>query len=352
MCSVQCEFRRVRAAGRIDDVDSIVVAATLRFMYRISVAATVAALAFGGSAHAGDEVWEAGTTVTGGPRLAVHDGSVFGTESYSVEVFRCPNGGPCEAQPLPFTAGDYEDYGGRRVDLSSAAGGDAFEARFSRGGVIVKTERTPPWLGNPTLVRPPSVTGRLIEGAVVSGDAGVWAGGWSERWQGSAAYSLAACRRPTAVDCVEFSPFYRMAKLEPRWTGWYVFATSTVFSGHHGATVVTDYAYPSYPNPRARLDISGNQAISAAFGPIQSQPPTASIRAKALRTKGRLSVGRVNCPRRCTVRLTVKGGGKTIRRSLTVTGTKALRIPVRRGRLTVTVSIGAKQIASGVTRGA
>jgi hypothetical protein len=329
-------------------------------MKRISAAALFALLALAPSAHTGDEVWEAGTTSAGGPRLAVHDRTVFEAEPYSVQVFRCPNGGSCDTQPLASTAGDYDDYGAQRVDLGSAAAGDVFEARFSRDGAVVRTERTAPWLGDYVLTRAPSVAGQPVADAVVSGDAGAWAGGWGERWQGASANTFAACRLPEGVDCVEFSPFYPTAKLESRWTGWYVFAISNVSSGHHGAPIVTEYGYPSYPNPIARLVLAGNQALSAAFGPIAAasgpQPtaprpqPAASVRSRALRAEGRLLVGRVSCPERCVVKLTVSGGGKTIRRTLNVIGTKALTVPRRHGRLKVTINVNGKRLASGTSR--
>jgi hypothetical protein len=76
--------------------------------------------------------------------------------------------------------------------------------------------------------------------------------------------------------------------------------------------------------------------------------PTASIRSKALRRRGRLVLGRVTCESRCSVRLKVSGGGcQAVQRTLTVFGTHKLTIPVRRGNLTVRVSVDGKTIATG-----
>ncbi len=87
--------------------------------------------------------------------------------------------------------------------------------------------------------------------------------------------------------------------------------------------------------------------------PIAATPepqPTASVRAQARRAKGALSIGRVTCPQRCTVDLTVSGGGRTLRRSLSVTGLRALTIARRHGRLTITIAVDGKVLARGVSK--
>jgi hypothetical protein len=324
---------------------------------RVSVslwsAGALAALAFAAPAHADDKVWEAGVTSAGGPRLAVVDID----SADSVQVFRCPNGADCE--PLPF-AGVGSVFG-RPVDLSTAAPGDVFEARFTQSGSVVQTDRTPPWLGTYVVTRRPAVIGKLAEGAVVTGDAGTWSGGWDRPWRQEASSRIVACQRPDGIDCVEFSPFYPNVLLTSRQAGWYVFAISQIGSGHANDNTVTDYAYPPYPNPIAPIGVvAGTRAVSAAFGPVAAAPtptptpaprPTASIRAKALRAKGQLSVARVTCPTSCTVNLTVSSAGrKTLHRTLRVTGTKALTIPPRHGKLKVRIVVGGKTLASGNSR--
>jgi hypothetical protein len=320
-------------------------------MRRVWSAMALAVLAFAAPAYADDTVWEAGVTSAGGPRL-----SVLEIESAdSVQVFRCPSGADCEA--LPF-AGPFSLAGGQPVDLSAAVPGDVFEARSSQNGSVVQTDRTPAWLGNYALTRAPAVVGPLTEGAVVSADAGAWSGGWDRPWNGGAFSRLVACQRPDGIDCVEFSPFHPTVLLSARFAGWYVFAIGQTGSGHTNDHSVTDYICPPYPNPIAPIGgASATRAVSAAFGPViaASTPtpapaPAASIRAKALRGKHGLSVARVTCSLRCGVRLTVSGGGKALSRSFTVTGTKALTIPPRHGRLKVRVVIDGKTVASGTSK--
>jgi hypothetical protein len=74
------------------------------------------------------------------------------------------------------------------------------------------------------------------------------------------------------------------------------------------------------------------------------------VRARAQRRNGRLYVATVICPKRCAVRLTVSGAGRTLRRSLSAQGATALGIAPRHGRLRVRVSVDGRLLASGWTR--
>jgi hypothetical protein len=93
-------------------------------------------------------------------------------------------------------------------------------------------------------------------------------------------------------------------------------------------------------------------AASAPVGPIVREPvpPTATLRSRALRRNHQLSLGRVTCPQRCTVKLTVSGGGKAYRRTLSATGLTALTAPYRHGKLTVRVEVDGKLLATGKVR--
>jgi hypothetical protein len=77
----------------------------------------------------------------------------------------------------------------------------------------------------------------------------------------------------------------------------------------------------------------------------------ATLRARALRRNGRLIVGRVTCASRCAVALKVTGGGRrAVRRTFEVVGTQQLTVPLRRGRLSVRVTVDGKLAAAGRMR--
>jgi len=76
-------------------------------------------------------------------------------------------------------------------------------------------------------------------------------------------------------------------------------------------------------------------------------PPTVTLRARALRGNGRISVGRVTCAAPCKVAVKVSGGGeKAYTTTFVANGTKAITAPVRRGKLTVRVHVDGKLLAS------
>ena len=306
-----------------------------------------------------NQPWEASLTAAGEMQLSVLTPPGLSGEPYDgVQVYRCPEGGACATDPLPSTrTSEYRS----TIDVSGSVGGDAFEARYSRDGAVVLTDRTVPWLGNAALSVAPSVVGDPMLGSTVKAVSGQWSGAWSPPWQ-EVYTELFACRTPVATDCAFLAerdyvkPFVGIT-LQERWVGWYLFARSQFWSGKTnaiGGTVPTPYGWP-YPT----LGGGPLVAISAPVGPIgplpqqpvlAAKPATASIRARALRSKGRLSIARVTCPVSCRATLTVYGRGrKTLKSTFSVAGTKALTILPRHGRMTVTVSVDGKPLAGGLS---
>jgi hypothetical protein len=329
---------------------------------RVWVATVLAALIGAAPAYAADDsVWEAGLTPAGDAILTVGPSVYRDPEFERIEVFRCP-GGACEAEPLPHVATGgtrFPSRGGQwlSVDVSVAGAGDVFEARFlDAGGQVVKTERTAAWQGVAALDRAPSVQGDPVVGASVTPVAGHWSGGWATPWSSGGTEELVACRTAAGTDCAWLSYGLPLA-LEARWRGWFLFSVSRFWSGR--TNWVSGQVLPAYGSPTGDVTRTTLLAGSGPVGPIAAAPQTAptvgpaataSIRARALRRDHRLSVARVTCPVRCSVVLTVRGGGKTVRRSIQVVGSSALTIAPRHGRLQVKVVVDGKTLASGVSR--
>jgi hypothetical protein len=235
--------------------------------------------------------------------------------------------------------------------------GDVFEAHWIDQGTVAHIARTPDWQGPLTMTQGPSVQGQLTVGAALTAIPGQWVGGWGLPWGRSLYDRLVVCRNPDGTDCFTLAAAGQPVTLEARWAGWYAFATTMGYSGHTNA--ISAQA-PPCPLPCALSAIfrSENSVASAPVGPIAAAPAptprplpaTASIRARALRRDHRLSIARVNCPQRCAVTAIVTGGGKRLKRTLTVTGFKALTIPPRHGKLKVRVEIDGKAVAEGISR--
>jgi hypothetical protein len=297
-------------------------------------------------AAADDFHWEATMTEAGEPTLGVWP--TYGTLGGEVAVFRCPAGAAeCDGQPLPVSAVKPELLS---VALGSPASGDSFEARLSKAGKVVTTIRTPAWRGVPAVVRAPTLIGKPIVGHRVRMTLGTWTGGWDAGWPGGwrndASNAVVVCRTKAGAGCVLLARSYDpKPPLDAGYAGRYLFALSRIYFWNGWVS-----AQLAPPYPIGDLKPSPVTTISAPLGPIVTPAPSASIRARALRGHGRMSVGRVTCRVRCAVRLTVSGGGKTVRRTLTVTGTRALTIAPRRGRLHVKVVVDGKTLASGFSR--
>ena len=320
---------------------------------RVGWVAAVCTLAFAAPAQAQDPYIYLGAATDGdAPYLRVAIPAGGGT----AEVHRCPGGGECDAQPLPSSSEQRYATVLVTADLSSAQPGDQFEARLIKDDEVVATDRTLTWNGPVSNRQLAAVTGALRVGGTVAVAPSVWDGGWAQPWARSVERFI-ACRDVNATDgCWKLGPDTTLT-LEPRWEGYYLFVTSYFESGNLGRAA----AEVAVPFPVDAPDRNRMPVVSGAYGPVAAvvtppapqiaqtkpaAPPSAMLRSRALRRDGKLSLGSVTCPARCTVKLTVSGGGKTLRRTLTLTGKKALTIPRRHGRLKVTVAVDGKPLAS------
>lgn len=253
-----------------------------------------------------------------------------------VAVVRCPAAGACVEQPLAVTASG-------SVELSGVVPGDAVEVRYERG----HTRRTPAWRGTPWVERAPSLSGAPAVGQIVRATRGEWAEsgwawGWPGGWKNDASTFIVACRTADGKDCIRITDSYPLSvKLDAAWAGRYLFATTHIYFWNG----VVGLQFAGAPHPIGDLSSGPLVARSAPLGPVAIS--TASVRHRALRVNGGLSVGRVTCPTRCKVKLTVSGGGKTTRRTFSVKGTKALTIPRRYGTLKVKIVVDGKTLAGG-----
>jgi hypothetical protein len=283
---------------------------------------------------------------SGAPHLHVATAGYDTPDADEIKVYRCPDGGTCEDAPLPLDASAV-------VTLGTVAPGDVFEARYMKGGTVVRADRTPAWTGTPAVATPPALQGEPVVGARVSATASAWTGGWGAPWGWYAGSEVTVCRSLEGTDCWALSPGSPVA-LDARWAGWYLFATAQFTSSHYH--IPPPVPPPVYPH-LTRVASGPVVAVSAPAGPIAAKsgapaPPTAkaTLRSRPLRRNHRLTLGSIECPVRCVAKVTVSGGGKTLHRTLWVTGTKAITIAPRRGRLRVKVVVDGKTLASGISR--
>jgi hypothetical protein len=270
-------------------------------------------------------------------------------------------------EPLPASA-----YGVTQEDVRVAAPGETpagtvFEAVATKEGVET-TARTRPWQGDVSSITTPTLQGDAAVGKTVTAAPGAWVGGWPPPATSviSSQPQTLACTEPTGGECWWIAT--GTVVLEPRWVGWYLFAREIVWPGDARCSFVpcpvSVIAKPVLP---ARADLAPGPLVglSAPLGPIAGpQPPwvlqgcvclsppapKASIRARALRSKGRLHVGRVSCAARCSVQLKVSGGKRrAVYLRFTMTGAEALTVPVRHGKLNVRVRVNGKLVTSRPT---
>ena len=234
--------------------------------------------------------------------------------------------------------------------------GTVFEAAWTKPDTTVVTRRLTPWLGHVAPAGVPAITGNLVAGGTAQVVGTTWNGGWGPGVNGRPGrelYQIFACPGPGTGQCWQLA-YSDSVVIDPQFAGYYLIAAEA-----RGAARLFPSATPTFPPVPHMTAVfaPGNGVLSAPTGPIAApavkQPPvltapvapTASIRARALRSHGRLLVGRVNCPARCTVKLTV---GK-VHRTLSVVGVKALTVPVRHGKLKVSVVVDGKMLAARTT---
>ncbi|MDA0181826.1 hypothetical protein OJ997_16100 [Solirubrobacter phytolaccae] len=327
-------------------------------MLRVALlAAAVAALLVPAAAQAH---WDLASD--GNPKVRL---DYLTTPGHPYEVFACPaDGGPCT-----FAATGPADY-----EPGDTPAGTTFELR--RDGAVL--ERSPTWRGQVQRTAPPTITGRLF----ATGDAlavdGTWTGGWLDDLS---AQVLSACLTPEGtgclylpqiqgcpVPCVDVTPgtaisYGGVAGIPAAFAGRYLFVTEQrVPKDRRGLPMPVPLLWgTTYPHDLSAP--SALRAVSAPVGPLGTPvtgvlldkvapplpAPTVTLRQRALRAKGKLSLGRITCAAPCKVAVKVSGGGK---KAFTTTflakaGTTAITAPVRRGNLTVRVHADGKLITSG-----
>jgi hypothetical protein len=281
-------------------------------------------------------------------------------EEGTLEWFRCADGGPvCE--PLPAEAYTPTGERSRAASPGATAPGTVFEAVQTAPDGTKTTARTVAWQGRIGATAAPGLQGSAAVGQAVTLVPGTWTGGWAlgrplvHDWTSA----VLACREPTGGECWLIGWGTRPVTIEARWAGWYLIASERAFSAFA-------LSQPGLPVPPVQwaLGAGSAHARSAALGPVAAeafappigyakvgQQPKATIRSKAVRRNGRLTIGSVTCESRCEVRVKVSGGGrKALTRTLSVQGTQKLTIPIRRGKLAVRVSVDGKLVAAKRTR--
>ncbi len=196
------------------------------------------------------------------------------------------------------------------------------------------------WEGRYVDLSPPTLSGAFVIGTTVAVEPGAWAGGWA----GLTSTQLLSCRAADGLQC-DLLPAGE--PLSPEHLGRHLFVTRS-HAGHH--------YLPFYSA------VPGANRTSGPYGPVTAPssptpvvravaPPTVTLRGRALRGKGRISVGRVTCAAPCKVAVKVSGGGKkAYTTTFVANGTKAITAPARRGRLTVRVHVDGKLLASATLK--
>jgi hypothetical protein len=326
-------------------------------MLRVALLAVAAALALPATAQAH---WE----------LAADGNPLITTSQYAadqMELFRCPAGEADTAGCSPVVWTDREHRPG------DTPPGITFKLRFADG----REEQSPPWQGRVQSTAPPTVDGRLFATGDAHPVAGAWTGGWGDD---VSRLRLTACRTPAGTECLplpqvascpvpcetvpERTPVSLggQAAIPAALAGRYLIAVEEREPRDQRGWPVPVPALWGLSSPR---DVEASSAVrsrSAPVGPLAApgsavivepalRRSSVTLRTRALRAKGRLSLGRIECLHRCRVSVKVSGGGKRARTTtFVVQGTRAITTPVRRGRLTVRVHVDGELKANGRVR--
>lgn len=331
-------------------------------MFRVALLAAVllAALPSAAQAH-----WE--LTADGQPRITTS--SMVPAADFELSV--CPADGaacvPAQWQSDPTRVGVYEP--------GETPVGTTFRIVHQASGL---DERSPAWQGRMTAAAPPSVSGNASTTNHVAPLPAAWSGGWGD--ETSKPY-LVACPTPQGTNCLNLPPAYscavpctatpeqgrfvpsgsEAAALPPVLAGHYLFAVEARGPQDRrgwpvpGLVLLTWNLNYRFELPKsdqwAQYAISTPVPIGAtAIAPPVIPAPSVTLRERALRSKGRISVGRVTCAApSCKVAVKVSGGGKKAYYTTFVAkqGVTAITAPVRRGKLTVRVHVDGKLLVSG-----
>ena len=239
------------------------------------------------------------------------------------------------------------------------------------------SERSRAWQGRMVVTKLPSISGSAATTNHVAPIAATWTGGWGNE---SSRTSLVACASPQATGCMYLPPASHCpvpCTATPEQnvvevSGTNPAALPPVLAGHHLFAVESRWpvdrrgwpvavSVPLLWNLGGRFDVPRNgewgisYAVSAplTIGPTIIEPvprpvTTAKLRERALRSKGKLTLGQISCTPACRVSVKVSGGGrKAATTTFTVRGTQKITTPVRHGKLTVRVHVDGKLLANG-----
>lgn len=207
--------------------------------------------------------------------------------------------------------------------------------RTGRSSTWIEDVASPLWLGRVAATLPPALEGVAAPGGTVKLLPASWTGGWVS---GVSTSAILACPSPSRTDCEVLPAGAVLAKHR----GWFLYAVEV-----RGSKDV-----PPAPVSATRPERSALVAVSAPVGPVAAAPPRSDVtlRARASRAAGRVTVGRVTCAQRCRVELAVG----SVRRTFSVRGTERLsvagsRLP-RTGRVKTTVTVDGLRLVARTVR--
>jgi len=222
------------------------------------------------------------------------------------------------------------------------------------------SERSPPWQGKLTAVQPPAIVGRPFASGIVKAAPGRWTGGWGDE-RGSS--SILACVTAEGRGCVSLpassgceipcvepkgsaGPATSLGAIPARMAGRFLLATESRRARDQRGWPIAVTA-PWSLDRVFNLERRAHHSVSAPVGPIRPAS-TVTLRRRALRADGRISVGRVACAVRCRVIVKVTGGGeRAYTKTFRVTGAHAITVPYRSGNLRVRVGVDGTLLQTG-----
>jgi hypothetical protein len=248
------------------------------------------------------------------------------------------------------------------ADLGPEPAGTVFQLAATYQGRTYASSLT--WGGSIGVAAPPALSGHTRYGAIVTGGAARWTGGWGTELD---ELGIEACRSVRATGCVMLSgeelrcspsgcgslggvtgPIKRpnRARVGNWYTGWYLFALDAHLGENESGLV-------GYSSPAAIPPWPTNATVirSGPYGPV-SGPPSPRVRFLAhARTHGsQVTVASVRCAVRCHVWITVSRTDKRIApgtrvawsASKVITGLAMIGVrgAIPRGRVAVTINVG------------